>query len=84
MQPNNGCGGEYYIDNNKCSMGIQFSLNFLAGTDPTEESEVVESAGTMNGDWSSLATNKDSPIEFYFASDARFVLLSIYPLYLTH
>lgn len=27
----------------------------------------------MNG-WSSLAPNKDSPIEYYFASDARSVL----------
>ena len=33
------------------------------GTDP-----VVNGFG-----WSSLATNKDSPIEIYFASDARFV-----------
>ena len=28
---------------------------------------------TMNGhSWSSLVTNKESPIEFYFASDARY------------
>lgn len=33
----------------------------------------VEHNGMMNG-WSSLATNKDSPIEFYFASDASAVI----------
>jgi len=31
----------------------------------------------MNGhSWSSLVTNKDSPIEFYFASDARYMYVN--------
>lgn len=44
-----------------------------AGEHNDDPKSPVEHNGMMNG-WSSLATNKDSPIEFYFASDARFVL----------
>ena len=40
--------------------------------DTHDEAEGKDAA--VNGfGWSSLATNKDSPIEIYFASDARFV-----------
>lgn len=40
--------------------------------DTHDEAGATDSA--VNGfGWSSLATNKDSPIEIYFASDARFV-----------
>lgn len=53
-------------------------MNSLAG-DPSDQTEVLDSTfSAMNGHgWSSLATNQDSPIEFYFASDARFVLLTL-------
>jgi len=47
-------------------------LHCLAGDNQFDESEAAESAVVMNG-WSNLATNKDTPVEFYFASDARFV-----------
>lgn len=51
-----------------------YKLKFsAAGEHNDDPKSPVEHNGIMNG-WSSLATNKDSPIEFYFASDARFVL----------
>ena len=51
------------------------SLSSLADNSSEVESEAVDSTyATMNGhSWSSLGTNKGSPIEFYFASDARYV-----------
>lgn len=52
-----------------------YKLTFSAGEEHNDgpKSPVSEHNGMMNG-WSSLATPNDSPIEFYFASDARFVL----------
>ena len=51
-----------------------YKLKFSAAEEHNDgPKSPVEHNGLMNG-WSSLATNKDSPIEFYFASDARFVL----------
>lgn len=48
-----------------------FSFSHTLG-DTHDEAGATDSA--VNGfGWSSLATNKDSPIEIYFASDARFV-----------
>ena len=47
----------------------------LAGAEPSEESEAADSSAMTNG-WSSLATNKDTPIEYFFASDARFVFVN--------
>lgn len=50
-------------------------LSSLADNSSEVEPEAVDSTfSAMNGhSWSSLVTNKDSPIEFYFASDARYV-----------
>ncbi|KAL9979022.1 hypothetical protein ACROYT_G016614 [Oculina patagonica] len=47
-----------------------------SSADSSDKTETVDPMfATMNGDaWSSLATNKDSPIEFYFASDASAVI----------
>lgn len=53
---------------------LNVKLKFSAADEHSDgPKSPVEHNGMMNG-WSSLATNKDSPIEFYFASDARFVL----------
>ena len=49
-------------------------MSSLADNSSEVEPEAVDSTyATMNGhSWSSLVTNKGSPIEFYFASDARY------------
>lgn len=50
---------------------VSLFLTHILG-DTHDEAGATDSA--VNGfGWSSLATNKDSPIEIYFASDARFV-----------
>ena len=54
---------------------IYVSVILIFADSPSEvEPEAVDSMfATMNGhSWSSLVTNKESPIEFYFASDARY------------
>ena len=49
--------------------------SFFADNSSDVEPEAVDSTfATVNGhSWSSLVSNKESPIEFYFASDARYV-----------
>ena len=47
---------------------------FADNSSDIEPEAVDPTYATMNGhSWSSLVTNKDSPIEFYFASDARYI-----------
>ena len=56
---------------------LHFTLLYFTLGNTHDEVEGTDSSASsaINGfGWSSLATNKDSPIEFYFASDARFVL----------